>query len=159
MRTSKYPLLPLLQLRERQVDQAAHGLAEAVGVRAAAEVRLRAAEAAEVDARCAAQTVREDEREALNSGALSAADLARTHAWEARVAQERENLEKQTRGSEASAVAAQSRENAARVDVAQRQAAAQVIGSDQEKWRSARDHAAEAHEEDDAADAWRPRGT
>ena len=153
----KYPLDPLIRLRETQVGQATRDLADAVGERAAAEARVRAAEEARLDAERAATVVRAIEREALDRGDLAAADLARTNAWEARVREERETLEGLTRKTEAAAVTAQGSETAARAEVARREADAQVIGKDREKWQSANDRAAEAREQENAAEAWRPR--
>src|SRR5260370_18358999 len=88
MRSPKYPLASLAQLRDQEVDQAANELA---GRMKASEVAERARQEAErkLDLHDeSAARVRAAEDDALARGVLRAADLASADAWEARAALE-----------------------------------------------------------------------
>ena len=88
----KYPLDPLLKLREGQVDQATQKLAGAISARQDAEQKRRAAEAARHEAEEIARAERERERAALEQGQLRAGDLHAARAWEFAVEEERKRL-------------------------------------------------------------------
>ena len=155
--SAKYPLAPLLRVRDSKVDAAALALAEAVGTRETAEAQCRQAESVLARALREAEQVRHLERAALDRHELSVSDLARRDAWEHRIARERMALEGSLSLAREAEVEANRAEAAARRDVVLREADAGVVEKDREKWLFAEGRRAEAREEEGAAEAWRPR--
>jgi hypothetical protein len=130
----KYPLDPLLELRERQVDDAARELAKAAAAREKAESAKRAAEAARETAEERAARAREEEREALARGELRAGDLMRAQAWEVGVADEQKRLAQQVATAEQTETKARVEESGARGALATRQADAEVVEKDKDRF-------------------------
>jgi hypothetical protein len=155
MRPPRYPLEPLVGLREEKVDAAVRGLATAVAARSAAELARRTAEhRRDAHAETAAR-VREAEGQALGRGELYGADLARAGAWETRVASEREAMASEvgrTLGAEAQAHHA---ERQAREEAASRKADAEVVATDRARWGHALCKREQAREEEAAEEAFR----
>jgi hypothetical protein len=153
----KYPLEPLVALREKKVEEAATELAEAMRRREAAGRALRAAEARrEAQARVAAG-IRGAELEALSEGRLRARDLARTDAWGVRAAAERDALTAAVQRAGAADAKAREGEGEAKAGVAARRAEARVVGAHRERWDDDRRRGLEAREEEASAEAWRPK--
>ena len=149
----KYPLDPLLDLRERQVDEAARDLAKAVDARQKAEIAKRAAEAARETAEERAAKAREAEREALERGELRAADLMRAQAWEIGVAKEHAELAKQVAAAAQGEEKARDQENGARGALATRQADAEVVEKDKDRFVAKEQKKQLAKEEEQAEEA------
>jgi hypothetical protein len=154
----KYPLDPLLHLREAQADDAAKGLAEAVREREAAAVRREKAERDLANERQEQQRVRDAERAALDGGALTAADLARAGTWEVAARSAEESLAEATARRSAELAAALANEEAERANVARRQADAAVIDKDKGRFEERARKGALAKEEEAAEELWRRKG-
>jgi hypothetical protein len=149
----KYPLDPLIKLRERQVDDATSDLAKAVGARQAAERKREAAELAKDRADEAADATRTDERGALERGELTAADLLRAQAWELGVAEERKRLAQQVAVATQGEDEAREEEDGARATLAAREADAEVVEKDKERFVTREKQREIAKEEEAASDA------
>jgi IgA-specific serine endopeptidase len=130
----KYPLDPLIKLRDLQVDEATRDLAKAVDVRQKAENAKRSAEAARETAEERAARARDAERQALERGELSAADLMRAQAWELGVAEERKRLAQQVATAEQGEKKAREQEDGARGTLATREADAEVVEKDKDRF-------------------------
>jgi hypothetical protein len=153
----KYPLEPLVALREKKVDEATSELAAAMRRHEAAARVLRTAEARrEAQARVVAE-LRAAELEALSQGELRARDLARGDAWGSRVAVERETLVANVERAGAAEVEARQDERKAQAGVATRRADARVVEGHRERWDTERRKVVEAREEEASAEAWRPK--
>jgi hypothetical protein len=157
MRRPKYPLEPLVELRDRRVDQAAVGLAGAIGQREQAERGRRAAEAVRDAHDVQADEVRAAEADALAQGALRASDLANAGAWEVRVAAERAALVSHVERAQGAEHRAREGEQVARDEVAARRADAGVVAKDQVRWAEQQRRRFEAKEEEAASEVWRPK--
>lgn len=157
MRRLQYPLEPLANVRERQVDDAVRGLATAVSQREAAARRAQAAEQAAESHAAAVERVKREEREALGRGELTAADLARAHAWELRVEAERTALAGQQERARAAESAASDAEGRSREELARRRTDADVVAKDRARWETAQRKRADAKEEEAMAEAFRPK--
>jgi hypothetical protein len=155
MRPPRYPLEPLAQLRQDQVEAAVRGLAAAVAGRDAAERVRSGAEQRRQAHQAAAAHVRDAEGEALARGELRAADLARAGAWEVRVASERDALASDLERAAGAEARARAVEEKARGEVAERKAGAEVVAADQTRWREALRKKGEAKEEEAAEEAFR----
>jgi hypothetical protein len=148
----KYPLDPLAKLRHRQVEAATQELAKTVKGRQEAERRREAAEGAAERAAAGARELRDEERAALEDGGLRAADLQRGQAWELGVEEERRRLEQQV------AVAAQAERKAATAEagardaLAAREADAEVVEKDKERFVTRERRRELAKEEENAAE-------
>ena len=156
MPAPRYPLEPLVTVRGRKVEAAVQGLADAVRSRETAEGARRASEERRDAHDRAAEAVRGQEREALGRGELRAADLLAAGAWEARMRAETSAMAtavERARGAEA---AAREAEGGARGQVATRKADAQVVDEDRDRWLEGQRKKAEAQEEEEAAEAYRP---
>ena len=157
MPRKKYPLDPLLDLRERQVDAATQKLAEAVSARQAAERKREAAEAAKKQAEERARALRERERAALEKGELRAGDLHAARAWEVAVDAERKRLSQQVDAAARGEGEARTAEHGAQHDLAVREADAEVVEKDKERFEAKRKQELLAKEEEAANEAWRPK--
>ena len=157
MRGPRYPLEPLIALREEAVDAAVRGLARAVRERELAEQRREGAERAHDLHAQTSETARASENTALERGELRASDLAAARAWEARVAAESDALKGQVRGATGAESSARDAERGAGEAVATRQADAQVVEKHRERWADGLQKRAAAKEEEEAAEARRPQ--
>jgi colicin import membrane protein len=157
MRPRKYPLEPARRVRESRADDAKKDLASAIDARERAEQRRRAAEAEREQARGQARAVREKELAALARGELSAADLMRGDAWEARVREEEARRAREVAQAATKEAEAQGTEDKARGDLATRRADVEVVEKDRERWTAREKQAEEKREEEGAAEAWRPK--
>jgi len=157
MRRPQYPLEPLVDVRERQVDDAVRGLATAVSKREAAASHARAVEQAAESHAAALDRVKQAEREALGRGELRAADLAHAHAWELRMEAERAALAAEEQRACAAEKAAGETELRSREELAQRRADADVVAKDRARWEALQQRRADAKEEEAMAEAFRPK--
>lgn len=148
-RPPKYPLEPLLEHRERRVDDATAELGDAIRARESAEDAKRLAEAARREEEERAQRVRDDEAALLARGELRAVDLARASAWEhaerARVA----DLDSAERRAAARVADARTDEATKRAELAQKKADHDVVAKDEAKFRDRLRKEREAKEEED----------
>jgi hypothetical protein len=156
MRPPRYALEPLARVRKQKVDEAAQSLAVAIRGREIAERDRRAAETRRDTHETDAAGVRAKEREALERGELCAGDLARADGWEVRIAAERAALlaaVERARGDESGA---RQTEERAKTEACARRADAEVVEKDRARWTAAQLKQAEARDEDEAAEAYRP---
>ena len=148
-RPPKYPLEPLLEHRERRVDDATAELGDAIRARESAEEAKRRAEAARQEEEERARHVREEEASMLARGELRAVDLARASAWEhaerARVAE----LAAAEQRSTARVAEARTDEETKRAELAQKRADHDVVAKDEAKFRDRLRKEREAKEEED----------
>ena len=157
MRRPQYPLEPLANVRERQVDDAVRGLATAVSQREAAARHARSVEQAAESHAAAVDRTKRAEREALGRGELRAADLAHAHAWELRMEAERAALDVEGERARAAESVAGEAEQRSREELARRRADAEVIAKDRGRWEAVQQKRAEAKEEEATAEAFRPK--
>jgi hypothetical protein len=156
MRGRRYPLEPLITLRDRRVEQAAVGLAGAVAKREDAEQGRRAAEVARNAHDAAAKEVRAAESGALDRGELRAVDLAGADAWEARVAAEGAAMASAVERARTAEDRARDGERVAQGELASRRADADVVEKDRARWADQQRRRADANEEEAASENWRP---
>jgi len=157
MRPRKYPLEPLAKLRARKVEGAVQGLAQAVAQREQAEQARLLREQARAAQEARAARVVEEERGSLERGELHAADLARAHAWQLRSDAESAALSSEVDRARAAETDALKGEGAARTQVAERRAEADVVDKDRARWTAEGRKRQEAKEEEAMAEAFRPR--
>jgi hypothetical protein len=157
MRRPQYPLEPLANVRERQVDDAVRGLASAVSQREAAVSRARAVERAAESHEAAVDGVKRAEREAFGRGELTAADLAHAHAWESRMEAERAALAVEQERARAAETAASEAEDRSREELARRRADADVVAKDRARWETVQRKRDDAKEEEAMAEAFRTK--
>lgn len=157
MRRPQYPLEPLANVRERQVDDAVRGLATAVSQREDASRRARAVEHVAESHAAAVDRTKHAEREALGRGELTASDLAHAHAWELRVEAERAALAAEQQRARAAESAASDAEARSRGELARRRADADVVAKDRARWETAQQKRADAREEETMTEAFRQK--
>ena len=157
MRPKKYPLDPLVQVRAKQVDDAARALGEAARVHEAATRARQTAEERRDEAEAEARMLKRGEFGALERGELTVADLMRGDAWSVRVKAEQDELARRALESSKREELAESAEASARGDVASRKADAEIVDRDRVKWVNGERRKADAKEEEAAADGWRPK--
>jgi hypothetical protein len=156
MRPPRYALEPLVEVRKQKVDEAVRDLAAAVRGRETAEGHRVAAQARRDTHEADAARARGAEQEALERGELQVADLARADGWEVRIAAERTALLEEVERAHAAESRARETEQRAKTEVGGRQADADVVEKDRARWRAAYLKEAEARDEDEAAEAYRP---
>lgn len=157
-RPPKYPLLPLLEHRDRRVDDATAELGDAVREREAAEQRKARAEAAEREAAERRAAIRREEAERLARGELRVADLARQEAWEVREKSEAAALSEATTSAASAAEQARGGEERARQGLADKKAERDVVAKDHDRFREQKKKVAEKAEEEAAEEAFRRGG-
>ena len=153
-RPPKYPLEPLLEHRERRVDDATAELGDAVRAREAAEEARKRAEAERRAEEERAAQILAAEADLLGKGELRAADLARAEAWKHAEDVRLRDLAA-AEGRAASAVdAARGAEQDARAALAQKKADHDVVAKDEARFIDAKKRETEAREEEAAEEAW-----
>lgn len=155
MPSPKYPLKPLLEHRERQVDDATAELGNTVRTREAADVARARAEAVRREAEERAARIKTDERERLARGELRAADLARGEAWEVGVRTEIDRLTNAVEQAHAKLEEARDRETAARAALSARMADRDVVAKGEGRFEERLKKRALAAEEEAAEEAFR----
>ncbi|MDP9000041.1 MAG: hypothetical protein M3O46_08020 [Myxococcota bacterium] len=156
MRPPKYPLEPLVELRDKKVDEAVGNLAARARERDAAKLRRDAVEQKREAHESAAEQVRAAEAKALARGELRVLDLGHADAWESRVAAEQQTLASDVENAHAEEERARAAEEAARGDLASRSADAHVVAEDRTRWRDALRRRADSKEEEASSEARRP---
>lgn len=151
----KYPLQPLLEHRERAVDDRTAELGGAVRAREHAERAKAQAAASQDAAEAAAAGVRKAEAELLAEGALSVADLARGQAWEIGAQARIADLARATATAGEKARAASTAERAARGQLAQAMADRDVVTKDEARFKERLVKKQLAAEEEQAEEAYR----
>ena len=157
MRPKRYPLDPLVRVRRDRVEASARSLASAIREREEAERVRLAAEAERARRAEEAKRVREVEASALDRGELSAADLQRQGAWEARTQWEDEQRARQVDAARERESSTRRGEGKAMAEVAKAEAGAKVVTEHRARWVKEGERKAEAAAEEGAAEAWRPR--
>jgi len=152
----KYPLAPVVTVREAKVDQAAGGLAAAMCARDAAARARTASEQRRDEHAATVEDVRCAEKDALSLGNLRVTDLVRRDAWEVRVAVEQSALASVVEQARAEEDRARSGEGRARELAALRMAEAQLVDRHRVRWTEAERKRTEIREEDALLEAWRP---
>lgn len=156
-RSSKYPLEPLLQHRERKVDDATAELGDAVRAREDAEEAKRRAERAKQEAEERAARVRAEEAERLERGELRAGDLAAAGQWEVGVRHAIADLARVEGQAGARAEEARTAEDEARAALAREKADRDVVAKDRARFTDKVRRVSEAAEEESAEEAHRGR--
>ena len=154
-KSPKYPLKPLLEHRDRQVDDATAGLAGAIREREAAADRKGRLERERREAESRAANERNAERDRLAGGELRVADLAHADAWEAGVHRQITDLSNAVDRASADTDEASRKESEARADLARKKADRDVVAKDETRYADKLRRRADASEEEDAAEAWR----
>lgn len=155
MPTPKYPLQPLLEHRERAVDDRTAELGGAVRTREMAEAQKARAEASQDAAEAEAAGVRAKEAALLEGGTLSVADLARGQAWEVGAQSRIADLARATATASDKAREATSAETAARGQLAQAMADRDVVTKDEARFNDRLAKKQAAAEEEQAEEAYR----
>ena len=155
MARSKYPLEALGKLREVRATKSTKELAHAISERNEAEKVREAARRVREEAERASAAVRLAERDALEAGALSAADLAQQHAWEMAVAVERAHLLESEANAGQKEEVARGVERAKQLGLARAKADAMVAEKHRQTWVREETKRADARVEADAEEAWR----
>lgn len=155
MPSPKYPLKPLLEHRERQVDTATAELASKVRAREEADdARVRA----EADRRATEEElvrVRSDERRRLEDGVVRAVDLARSADWQVGADAEMARLTQAASAASERAAAARTEESEARARLGQRKAEHDVVRKDAGRFEDRLRKRALSAEEEAAEEAFR----
>ncbi|MBX3218415.1 MAG: hypothetical protein KF850_40795 [Labilithrix sp.] len=158
MPSPKYPLKPLLEHRERKVDDATAELGHAVRSRESADAARARAELERRAAEERALRVRAAEADRLARGELSVADLARGQAWELAASAELTQLTRTVERAEQSVEQARAAEAGARGELAQKMADRDVVTKDEARFLDRRRKRALSAEEEAAEEAAQARG-
>lgn len=156
-RTPKYPLEPLREHRDRQVDAATAQLGDAIRAREAADAAQRQAEADRVAADARAAAVRDGEHMRLAEGQLTVADLARAQGWEQGTSVERAGLDRAIDHAKGRQCAAEETETNARTELAQTKADRDVVAKDEARFDERARRARDASEEEVAEEVFAAR--
>jgi|GEM_PF-975463 len=155
MPSPKYPLKPLLEQRERNVDGATAELGSAIRAREAADAARVRAERQRQDEEERANRVRCEEAERLARGELRAADLAHAQAWELAARAQLAQLDRAVDAAEQSVERARGDETAARTQLAQKMADRDVVVKDKARFDDRLKKRALVGEEEAAEEAYR----
>ncbi len=155
MPSPKYPLKPLLEHRERNVDERTAELGDAIRAREEAERARDDARRAQEEAEARAARVKAEEAERLLRGELRAVDLARGEAWEYAARAEIHQLERSADVLDGKATEAQADEASARAHLAETMADRDVVRKDEARFEDRVKKRALAAEEEAAEEAFR----
>ncbi|MEO7110692.1 MAG: hypothetical protein ABI183_09660 [Polyangiaceae bacterium] len=153
MAREKYRLDPLARARQAHVERASRSLGEASRAKVAAEQLRKRIEEDALRAESEAKRIRADEHAEVAQ--VRAADLATYDQWEIRAQSERADREQRLQVAKAGESKEALRERAARAEVERRQAAAQVVERDRERWKQREAQRVEARQETEASEVWR----
>jgi hypothetical protein len=157
MRPRKYPLEPLVRLKKERVESTTRQLGKAVLARESAERRHEEAASAQRQGDARASRVRTEERDLLEKGELSAADLIRANAWEVRVQTEGAERAHAVDAAQATMTTQRRRELDAQAEVARSRGEAKAVDRHEARWIAAREKVREAEEEEATSEAARPK--
>jgi 23S rRNA U2552 (ribose-2'-O)-methylase RlmE/FtsJ len=149
-RPPTYPLLPLREHRDREVEATTVELAVAVRAREAAEEAGRRAERERAEAEVRAASVRGDEASRLARGELRASDLVMADAWEQAARAEQADRVRAVERAQTALAAARDAEGEARAKLAQKMADREVVAKDEARFGERAQKARDAAEEEAA---------
>jgi hypothetical protein len=155
MPSPKYPLKPLLEHRERKVDDATAELGAAVRAREAADAARARAEIARREAEERAARVRAEEGERLARGELRVVDLTRGEAWAIGASAHIGQLTKAVEVAEQKVETARGDEIDARSGLAHKMADRDVVVKDEQRFEDRRKARALGAEEEAAEEVFR----
>lgn len=159
MARPKYPLSTLEQVRQKKVDASAEALAEARVSREAAE-SMRDEKVNEKKAlEMRAQAIGERERERFSQAGMTVDELARRFDFEEGVRVGTNALTEQIQIADEQVNEARSVEHETRRELHDRIADRNVIDKDKERFLAAAQKRADAKEEEQVEEAWRPKRT
>jgi hypothetical protein len=153
MRSPKYPLEPLVELRQKTMDAAARELVGAARERLTASAARQAAEQRREDHERTVSRDRAAEGEALARGELLVADLARADAWGLRVGADMDILAAGVDRARTAEARAGETESRARSAVISRRAEAQVLAQHKARWAEAIRKDIEAKDDEASSEA------
>lgn len=153
MAREKYRLDPLARARQAHVERASRSLAEASRAKTDAELLRKRIEEDAARADAEAKRIRDEER--ASAKPLRAEDLATHDRWEIRAQDERADREHRLEVAKKIESNETLREKTARAEVERRQAAAQVVERDRERWKQREAQRVEAKQEVEANEVWR----
>jgi hypothetical protein len=155
VRSPRYPLDSLAQLRDHQVDEAARAHGAAVRRCEDAGVAVRTAEERREAHERETASVRDGEQRALLQGELQAADLARADAWAGAARAQARGLDGAVERAVATENEARRMEAEAQQQTAARQADAKAVANDRARWEGRERRKNEAKEEEALSEACR----
>jgi hypothetical protein len=156
-RTPTYPLLPLREHRDREVEAATVELAERVRAREAAEDAKRSVERERAEGEARAASVRGDEASRLARGELRASDLVMAEAWEHAARAEQADRARAVERAEAALAVARAAEEEARARLGQKIADREVVAKDEARFGDRAQRARDAAEEEAADELFAAR--
>jgi len=136
--TRKYPLDPLKRVRAEKVDREARALSTALGEAELARLETERRDHAKRELERTLRETAQGEREHLEQGALTAADLARGAAFDVAGGMRRTAHERSVDEARATEVRASSAAEDKRKDLASARSDAEVVEKHHQKWESAR---------------------
>jgi hypothetical protein len=158
--TRKYPLDPLKRVRAENVDRGARSLSEALRKAEAASIEVERATQAKEQLDRAVNATARAERERLERGELTAADLARGAAWGLSADLRRNEKARAVDDAQKENARARAGAEKERSGLAAAQAEAKVVEKHHQRWSAVRDAADMARDEESAEEAHlaRPKG-
>jgi YscO-like protein len=157
MRRKKYPLEPLVRIKNDRVEKKTRELGHAVVTREALEKSRQVKEADRDHARDAANHVRREERARLEEGTLKVKDLAQGGTWETRVQAEDARRVREVDEAAAAELGARAAEATAKTHVAEARAEHESVRRHEERWRAEARKVEDAREEEALAEIVRPK--
>ena len=155
--TRKYPLDPLKRVRAERVDQETRALSQALGEVGKARAEAEQRERAKRELERALSEVAHLERERLEMGDLSVADLARGAAFGIAGDIQRASHERSLEEARAGHARAVSEAESKRKGLASARVDAEVVEKHHQKWQKGRQVEAMAKDEESAEEAHRAR--
>jgi hypothetical protein len=151
--TRKYPLDPLKRVRAEKVDQRARALSGAMRELEAARVEVEKKTRTKEHLDESLNATARSERERLERGELTAADLARGAAWNVSADLLRAQASRAVDEAKKDHAQARTLAERERATLATLQAEAKVVDKHHEKWRAARAAADQSRDEESAEEA------
>jgi len=151
--TRKYPLDPLKRVRAEKVDRKGRALSQAVVKTERALGELEQRERAKRKFEEELTTTERAERDRLEKGELTAADLARGAAWGIAADIEKKGYERATQEARASYTHARAEADNERTGLSMARAEAKVVEKHHEAWQNARRADVIADDEESAEEA------
>jgi hypothetical protein len=152
-----YPLDLLARIREDRAEAKTRELGGAVRDHAIALARREGAEADRDAARDRASRVRDEERAALERGALCVRDLVQGSLWESRTKADDAERKRAVDEAVASELAARASEAEIRAEAARARGESKVVQRHGERWRAEVKKEEESREDEGLAEAYRSK--
>ncbi len=157
MSRSKYPLASLEELRRRKVDESAASLASARAERENAEVEQQRLEAAKRSVEDDAAKVSRAEYDRLVGKGVTAEDLARRYTFEEGARLKANEITTEIDRAKEQVSRTKDLEVEVQSELLSRRAESRVVEKDLEKFRAGVAAKADAADEEEAEEAWRPQ--